>query len=238
MTPPSTRRPAGMGIEVVLFDLDDTLFAHSEAVAAGITAHSTAVGLRADTALWVALEEEHYHRYLHGEVDFREQRRARARGFVAPVELTDTEAEAWFEAYLLHYRAAWALHDDVLPLLDALPQRVGLITNAELRFQLGKLDALAVTHRFEHVVASGEVGVAKPDARIFLAAAERFGVDVERCAYVGDRLHTDAIGAAAAGMAGIWLDRHRRASADELRAAGNAGVHVIQSLSEVRELLR
>jgi putative hydrolase of the HAD superfamily len=61
---------------------------------------------------------------------------------------------------------------------------------------------------------------------------------VERCAYVGDRLHTDAIGAAAAGMAGIWLDRHRRASADELRAAGNAGVHVIQSLSEVRELLR
>ena len=226
-----------MSIEVVLFDLDDTLFAHSEAVAAGITAHSAAVGLRADTVLWVALEEEHYHRYLHGEIDFREQRRARARGFVAPEVLSDAEAEAWFEDYLVHYQAAWALHDDVLPMLDTLLQRVGLITNAELRFQLGKLDALAVTQRFEHVVASGEVGVAKPDARIFLAAAERFGVDVQRCAYVGDRLHTDAIGAAAAGMVGIWLDRHGRASADELRAAGDAGVHVIQSLSQVQAVL-
>ena len=226
-----------MSIEVVLFDLDDTLFAHSEAVASGIAAYSAKVGLDVDTAHWTALEEKHYHRYLHGEIDFREQRRARARGYVAPVALSDTEAEAWFEAYLVHYKAAWALHDDVLPMLDALPQRVGLITNAELRFQLGKLDALAVTHRFEHVVASGEVGVAKPDARIFLAAAELFGVDVQRCAYVGDRLHTDAIGAAAAGMTGIWIDRHGRASADELRAAGDAGVHVIHSLSEVEAVL-
>ena len=226
-----------MTTEVVLFDLDDTLFAHSEAVAAGITAHSAAVGLRVDTALWVALEEEHYHRYLRGEIDFHEQRRARARGFVAPVELTDAEAEAWFEAYLVHYQAAWALHDDVLPMLDALPQRVGLITNAELRFQLGKLDALAVAHRFEHVVASGEVGVAKPDARIFLAAAERFGVDVEQCAYVGDRLHTDAIGAAAAGMVGIWLDRHGRASADELAVARSANVAVIRTLDDVSAIV-
>lgn len=230
-----------MSIDVVLFDLDDTLFAHSEAVAAGIAAHRAALALPGDEAAelarWVALEEQHYYRYLRGEIGFREQRRERARGLALPTALSDDEADAWFEAYLEHYRKAWTLHDDALPLLDSLTQRVGLITNAELRFQLAKLEALAVTERFEHIVASGEVGVAKPDARIFQAAAAAFGVDVHRAAYVGDRLRTDAIGAAEAGMRGIWLDRHRRASSDELRAAGEAGVPVIRSLAEVPGLL-
>jgi putative hydrolase of the HAD superfamily len=58
-----------------------------------------------------------------------------------------------------------------------------------------------------HVIASGDVGVAKPDARIFELAAAAFGVGVGACAYVGDRLRTDAAGADGAGMLGLWLDR-------------------------------
>ena len=59
---------------VVLFDLDDTLFDHRAAVRAGVAAHRTAVGLTGDEAAefarWHALEEEHYHRYLAGELAF------------------------------------------------------------------------------------------------------------------------------------------------------------------------
>ena len=79
---------------VVLFDLDDTLFAHSRAVATGVAAYRAAHGgalSAADDAVelarWYALEEHHYHRYLAGEVDYREQRRHRARGFVEPFGL-------------------------------------------------------------------------------------------------------------------------------------------------------
>ena len=206
---------------VVLFDLDDTLFAHRGAVAAGIVRHLGSVGgafAEADSTeavtLWHALEEEHYHSYLAGTLDFQGQRRARVQDFAAVrgVELTDAEADAWFERYFVHYRESWCLHDDALPCLDALAStfpgiRFGLITNGDLAYQREKLLSTGLDSRVEHVIASGELGFAKPDPRIFAHACEAFGVTVHAAVYVGDRLRTDAIGAAAAGLTGVWLDR-------------------------------
>ena len=233
-------------IDVVLFDLDDTLFAHSKAVAAGVAAHRRAHGgamaaadEAAEFARWTFLEEHHYHRYLSGELGFHEQRRERSRGFVEPYGLDlsdDAVADEWFGRYLAQYRLAWELHPDTIPLLDALSQRLGVITNAELGFQLSKIEAMGIAPRFEHVIASGEVGHPKPDARIFHAAVSRFGVAPEQAAYVGDRLHTDAIGAAEAGLLGVWLAR-REPSTAELSEAAAAGVAVIHSLAELPALL-
>lgn len=234
-------------VSVVLFDLDDTLFAHSEAVRAGVTAHRRTFAPGADDAAefarWHALEEHHYHRYLAGELGFHEQRRARARGFVEPYGIdlsSDERADAWFNAYLAEYRSAWRLHDDALACLDELASRgirMGVITNAELQFQLTKLDALELTARMEHIVASGEVGAAKPDARIFEHAVELFGVAPEHAMYVGDRLETDAVGAALAGLSGVWLDRSGSASAADAASAAQANVRVIRTLAEVAALV-
>ncbi|QEO08676.1 HAD family hydrolase [Protaetiibacter larvae] len=236
-------------VRVVLFDLDDTLFAHRESVEAGIRAHRAAIGgalAEADAAdefaRWHALEEHHYHRYLAGELDFRGQRRERARGFVAPygIELDDEAAQAWFEGFLAQYERTWALHADVRDCLASLaPRRFGIITNGELGFQTAKIRGLGLDALIplENVVASGEVGAAKPDARIFRIAAERFGVAPGEACYVGDRLHTDAIGAAAAGLRGVWLDRRGTASPEQLAEAAAAGVPVIRALSELPALL-
>lgn len=233
-------------IEVVLFDLDDTLFDHRGSVRSGITAHRGAHGLVGDDdvefARWNALEELHYHRYLTGELDFLEQRRARARGFLEPHGhiLDDAGADAWFGAYLTHYESTWQLHPDAADCLDRLDARgipLGIITNGDISFQGAKLAGLGITDRFEHVIASGTVGVAKPDARIFELACELFEVPVDRALYVGDRLHTDAIGAAGAGLRGVWIDRSGAASAEQLDEAGAAGARVIHTLDELDSLL-
>lgn len=55
-------------------------------------------------------------------------------------------------------------------------------------------------------MASSEAGSAKPAAGIFRAACAGLGVPPGEAAYVGDRLGTDARGAAA-GLTGIWLNR-------------------------------
>lgn len=235
-----------MTIDVVLFDLDDTLFDHRDSVRQGIEAHRVALGLpghaNEEFARWNALEEEHYHRYLTGELDFLEQRRARARGFVEPHGqiLADPDADAWFEAYLRHYEGNWQLHRDAAACLDRMDARgirLGIITNGDISFQGAKLAGLGITDRFEHVIASGSVGFAKPDPRIFEFACEEFGVAPTRAMYVGDRLHTDAIGAAAAGLRGVWLDRSGAASAAQLEEAGAAGARVIRTLDELDGLL-
>jgi len=239
-------------ILVALFDLDDTLFAHREAVERGLAAHRSALGGElgaadddAENARWYELEELHYHRYLSGELDYLGQRRARARSFLAPYGLvleTDHEAEAWFEDYLVHYENNWALHDDALACLDALtsgpdPLRIGVITNGDIHFQAAKMRATGLLPRIEHTIASGSVGVTKPDAAIFAHACEVFGVAPGSAAYIGDRLATDALGASAAGLLGVWLDRSGRATDEQLATAGAAGVPVIRSLSEVPALL-
>jgi putative hydrolase of the HAD superfamily len=207
--------------ELVLFDLDDTLFAHRQAVAAGILGHVAARGGRgaaADprdvVALWNALEEEHYHAYLAGDLDFAGQRSARARDFAAAhgVDLTEEAAGDWYNDYFLHYRANWRLHDDTLPCLAELARRIpgvrfGLITNGELAYQSVKLADTGLDSRLEHVVTSAEFGSSKPRPEIFHHACALFGVDPGASVYVGDRLRTDALGAAAAGLTGVWLHR-------------------------------
>lgn len=237
---------------VILFDLDDTLFQHSESVASGVLAHRRSHrGPLADAddelefARWQQLEEHHYDRYLSGELGFLDQRRARARDFVAPYDLdllSDAAADAWFAAYIAEYRRTWRLHDDVLPALDALAAaipgvRFGVITNSVMAVQTDKLDAIGLAPRLDHVIASGDLGVAKPDVRIFHHTCEAFGVKPSEAAYVGDRLGTDAIGAADAGLVGVWICRGRAPVARELAQAKAAGAHVIASLAELPGLL-
>jgi putative hydrolase of the HAD superfamily len=241
-----------MSISVVMFDLDDTLFAHAESVRAGVLAHRNSHGgamAAADEAVewerWHALEERHYVRYLDGELGFQEQRRTRVRDFVEPYGIhlaDDAAADAWYAAYYDRYREAWHLHDDAIPCLDALSAslpgvRFGIITNAVLEGQREKLETLDALHRFDHVIASGEVGVAKPDPGIFAAAVDAFGVTPADAVYVGDRLETDALGAVAAGLTGVWIDRPGIATADELERAAAAGAFVIRGLDELPALL-
>lgn len=230
-------------IQVVLFDLDDTLFSHRHAVDTAIARH-LATKDPADIARWHQLEETHYPRYLSGELGLVAQRRVRSRAMTAlhGISLdTDGEADAWYDSYYLEYTRAWSLHDDAVPCLTALKyagHRIGLITNGDLTFQTEKLNAVGLSDRLEHVIASGSVGFAKPDARIFEYACAPFDVHPSQAIYVGDRLETDAIGAAAAGLTGVWLRRPGAGLVDEqaTRAPG-AGIHTIDSLSQLPMLL-
>lgn len=247
-----TTSPVGRAAPVVLFDLDDTLMAHREAVALGIAEHVRRHAYRADDEAamarrWHELEELHYAAYLAGTLDYEEQRRARATDFAGEFgEHLDAEAaSSWFAEYFERYRGAWAIHDDVLPALDAITAalpgvRFGIITNGELELQTSKIVRLALEGRIEHVIASGALGVAKPDPEIFHAALERFGrtAAVSRAAYVGDRLRTDAIGAARAGLVGVWVNRHDDplAAEDDAEAAA-LGVVRIRSLAELADAL-
>ncbi|MCD2444124.1 HAD family hydrolase [Agromyces sp. SYSU K20354] len=239
------------GSPIVLFDLDDTLMAHHAAVDAGIALHMAERAYEAERAtaqqLWHDLEEEHYHAYLAGRLTFEGQRRARAREFALAhgEELDELAAGAWFARYFERYRESWSLHDDALPALDAIHEalqgvRFGIITNGELGFQRAKLERLGILDRFAHVIASGDVGITKPDPAIFESAVARFEADspVTAAAYVGDRLVTDAVGAGAAGILGVWLNRTGAAMADdEAASASSVGVVEISSLTELAPLL-
>jgi HAD superfamily hydrolase (TIGR01509 family) len=66
-----------------------------------------------------------------------------------------------------------------------------------------KLQALGIADLFDVVLSAQapEVGVFKPHPRGLVVVAERLGVTVDECLYVGDRAEVDAVAADAAGMA-------------------------------------
>ncbi|WP_020664999.1 HAD-IA family hydrolase [Amycolatopsis benzoatilytica] len=68
-----------------------------------------------------------------------------------------------------------------------------------------------LSHYFDALVFSGEVGMAKPNRGIYLVAAERLGVAAPSCAFVDDA-ERNVRGAVAAGMVGV----HHRSVADTL----------------------
>jgi putative hydrolase of the HAD superfamily len=69
-------------------------------------------------------------------------------------------------------------------------------------------------------VISGEVGMRKPEERIFLLAAQRLGLPPEQCVFIDD-IQANVDAAEALGMAGVL---HRDAAATTARLAGLLGL--------------
>ena len=83
--------------------------------------------------------------------------------------------------------------------------RLGVVSNADGRVR-GLLEELGLARHFETIVDSHEVGVEKPDPRIFDVARAHFGVAADACIYVGDFPQVDVVGARRAGMTPVLLD--------------------------------
>ena len=56
------------------------------------------------------------------------------------------------------------------------------------------------------VLASGDLGVQKPERAAFAALVAALGVEAAQCYYVGDDPNADVAGAAGAGLRAVWLD--------------------------------
>ncbi|KOX35756.1 MULTISPECIES: HAD family hydrolase [unclassified Streptomyces] len=228
-----------MVIRAVLWDIDDTIFDYATADTAGMRGHLAAEGLldgfgTVEAALdrWRELTTLHWRRFEREGGDFLDQRRDRVRDFLGRPELTPAEADAWFDRYVVHYEAAWALFPDTVPVLDLLARdyRHAVLSNSSIRNQERKLRVLGVRDRFEAVLCAAELGVAKPAPEAFHAACTALGLPPHQVAYVGDQPDIDARGAAEAGLLGVWLDRAGTGGRPELER--------ITELSQLPDLLR
>lgn len=230
-------------MKALLLDLDGTLLDHRAAADTAIAAwcatllpaerHPTDLAAR-----WAALEERHVSRAERGEISWQQQRRDRLRDLFVLLELEaaaqDEELDAHFAQFLTHYESSWTPYDDVAAAFASWQEagvRKAVLTNGVGEQQWKKLRALAVDGDVEFVVALDDLGVGKPDPRVYAEACRRFGRPPDEVVYVGDDVARDAVGATAAGLTGVWLDR--------FGGEVPPGVDVVvRDLSEVLPLLR
>lgn len=112
-------------------------------------------------------------------------------------------AEAAFEVFFAE-RQRVVLFDDAQPALAFLAARYPLVSlsngNADLQ-------RIGLAPYFRAAISAREFGVAKPDPRIFHAAADAAGVPPDEVLHVGDDATLDALGALQAGMQAVWVNR-------------------------------
>ncbi len=105
--------------------------------------------------------------------------------------------------------SSYAIFEDVEPLLatlESLSKSVGIVSNFD--GLLGPiLDHIGLSARITVVVTSWDVGMYKPDPRIFRTALERLDVGPEHSMFVGDSPYSDIGGAKAAGLLPVLIDR-------------------------------
>ncbi len=85
--------------------------------------------------------------------------------------------------------------------------RVAAISNSDGRAE-AILTTLGLAQEFEFVLDSRDLGVEKPDPRIFLDACARLDLPPGRCAYVGDVVAIDVEGARGAGLHPVLFDAY------------------------------
>jgi putative hydrolase of the HAD superfamily len=195
----------------VFFDAGHTLlFAHPEAAGEGTSSDAQ------DYAMWREIT-----RRIHARIP----------------ALAAVDFAPWFEALYVRFGdpEVWRFYDDVEPVLKELRGRglrLGVVSNWDTRLKrIGS--GLGLDRLVDFMVISAEVGVRKPDPRIFREALRRAGVRPEEALHVGDLPDEDVEGARRAGVRAVLIDRQKRITARE----GVAGVPVVQSLSELSALL-
>ena len=180
-----------------LVELDDPVARLRRALAErGVEASEEAV------AAAFAAEVEYYTAHkleATGDEALRALRRECARVFLESVKAAldpDEFAPAFVEA--LVFRPTEGA-EAALATLRSVGLALGCVSDWDIGLSW-QLERIGLTHYFDAVVTSAEVGAEKPDPAVFRAALEQLGVQAARALHVGDG-EGDREGALAAGLA-------------------------------------
>ncbi|WP_219837894.1 YjjG family noncanonical pyrimidine nucleotidase [Paenibacillus sp. R14(2021)] len=110
--------------------------------------------------------------------------------------------------------------------------RVGIVSNGIGEAQRKRLAAGGVSHYFQHLFISDEIGVSKPDKLIFDRAVEALGVDRSEILFVGDSLTDDYEGARMSRIDFCHYNPNRKPVREEISPA-----HTIHALSELVDII-
>ncbi len=121
-----------------------------------------------------------------------------------------------------------------IELLDYLTTKgynLYIISNGFIEVQHKKLESAGIGHYIKRMVLSDEIGINKPDRRLFDYALEVTNSQAADTLLIGDNYDADILGAMQAGWGQIYFDRHHRGiTAQEPQ-------HTIHCLKEVMEIL-
>lgn len=203
----------------IFFDLDDTLFDFSSA------------SLIALKKLWeerseintvfpspdAFIDEYHIHNSamwkLHesGKITADFLKGERFRLTIAPDRNDDEIVRISHELndrYLWHLGECNMVRPGVMERMEVLSKKylIGILTNGFTEVQYRKLRSTGLDRYIQRMVISDEIGIQKPDSRIFRYAEQETGANADEIIMIGDNPDNDIQGALYAGWRAIYYN--------------------------------
>ncbi len=249
-----------MDYELILLDADGTLFDYDRAERHAIETTFRDFGLdfsdqilaryrAVNDALWKELERgnvtsaelrvERFRRLL-AEIREAAQESGSAQTpapEIAPVPaaVPAPDVEALSRCYLRHLAEGSYVIDGAEDICRYMAQRytLAMLTNGIAEVQRSRLSKSVLRGIIPHIIISEEVGLSKPDPRIFEYAMNALGHPRrETVLMVGDSLSSDILGGVSAGIHTCWYNPHGATYRE-----GLAPTYEIRALHELRLLL-
>ena len=207
--------------KVIFFDLDDTLISFDgstnlawEKVCKSFVSstscsfsHNTLLDIINQIRTWYWGDPE---RHRIGRMDLIKARRDIVKAALEKLDFSDEESVLKIaDGYSKLHEESICLFPSSINTLEILKLkgvRMGLITNGSALSQRTKINRFCLGGYFEHCFIEEEVGVGKPDIRVFQMALERMEVSAEDTWMVGDNLVWDIAAPQKVGIFSIWND--------------------------------
>jgi 2-haloacid dehalogenase len=196
----------------IFFDADDTLFDYPSAEHSALLACLDEFHLTLEPGSFIAVYRRHNHdvwrEFERGETDQATLRVERFHRLAAELQLPDLPLKKVSAFYLETLSGQSQLLPGALDLVRKLAKKfpLALVTNGIAAVQNRRFAASPITRHFQAVIISEEVGIAKPDPRIFAPALQTLGVAAADVLYVGDSVTSDMAAARNAGMDFCWIN--------------------------------
>jgi 2-haloacid dehalogenase len=224
-----------MKYEIILFDVDDTLFDFSmserEALHKAFVEFGLPTGLAEYEANYKEISKVLWRDLEQGLTTLSELGVERFRRLFLAHEL-EINADTFNSIYLGYLGKETHLVQGAVELCDNLAGcRLAIITNGFTNVQTSRIGSSALCNTFEHIIISEEAGFQKPEKGIFDYAFSKLQItDKTKVLIVGDSLTSDIQGGINYGIDTCWFNPHLKEN--------NIGIKPTYEIRELTDLIK
>lgn len=184
-------------IDLVIFDLDDTLYGEKEYVKSGYKKVAS-----------ILPQVDNAYEKLHAAFE------ANKSAFDDVLISEGIYSEELKDRCLMTYRqqepdiCLYIGVKEMLGKIRILGKKIGIITDGRPEGQWAKIKALKLENMVDHIIVTDELGgveYRKPCEKAFILMSEKFAMPYEKVCYIGDNINKDFIAPEKLGMKCIWF---------------------------------
>ena len=148
-------------------------------------------------------------------------------------DITDNLINKMAEDYIIHLSDYNYLIPNAALVLEKFSMKydMHIITNGFKNVQLKKLKKSGLNKYFKTLTISEDIGVQKPNEKIFLHALSNASAEIKNSIMIGDNYNADILGAKNIGMKSIYFNFHKKNSINSKE------IIVIDNLIELMKFL-